>query len=82
MPDPIPPRTIRVFVDGAPLSLPPGSRARDAVAARDPSQAERLAAGTLAITDARGLPVAPDAPVAPGTILRVVRSRPDREPGD
>lgn len=62
--------TIRVFVNERPVTVPAGSQVRDALAAAgltgDP--------GAMQITDARGLPVAPDAELGPGTILRAFSS--------
>ena len=64
----------RVFVDASPVDLEPGSVARDAVAARDPSLLPRLADGTAYLTDARGIRLDPDAALSAGAILRVVKS--------
>jgi hypothetical protein len=69
------PGSIRVFVNERPVSLPAGASALDAARAHDPALAERLAAGTASLTDARGLPVDPAAPVAAGAILRGVSRR-------
>jgi len=52
----------------------PGSVARDAVAARDPSLLARLDDGTAYLTDGRGIRIDPGAPLAAGAILRVVKS--------
>jgi hypothetical protein len=37
--------------------------------------AERVAAGERALTDSRGLPLAPDTVLAAGSILRIVSGR-------
>ncbi|HEU4801004.1 MAG TPA: hypothetical protein VFS94_10245 [Gemmatimonadales bacterium] len=62
--------TIRVFVNEKPVTVPAGARVRDALTAAglagDP--------GAMQVTDARGLPVAPDAELGPGTILRAFSS--------
>jgi len=63
---------IRVFVNERAVSVAAGATALDAVRALDPALADRLAAGDAALTDGRALPVAPDAPVGQGSILRVV----------
>jgi hypothetical protein len=62
--------TIRVFVNETPVTVPAGSRVRDALAAAgltgDPA--------AMKVTDARGLPIPPDAELGPGTILRAFSS--------
>ena len=69
------PQLLRVFVNGTGLSVPHGSTVGDAVRAFSAAEADEIAAGTRAATDSRGLPVAADAPVTGGTVLRVVSSR-------
>lgn len=69
------PPTLRVFVNGAALSLPHGQTILDAVRAFDAAAAAEVVAGVRAVTDSRGLPVALDAPLSGGTVLRVVSSR-------
>ena len=64
----------RVFVDAIAVEVEPGSVARDAVAARDPSLLARLDDGTAYLTDGRGIRLDPGAPLAAGAILRVVKS--------
>lgn len=74
---------IRAFVNERPVTVPPGSLARDAVAALDPALAARLGAGQAYLTDGRGIRCAADAPLGPGAILRVVvpaRRGPDADP--
>lgn len=67
--------TITVFVNERPVGVAPGATARDAVTAAG------LEPGAgLRITDARGLPVDPAAPLAAGSILRAARSA--RRPAD
>lgn len=60
----------RVFVNEKPVAVAAGSLVRDALAAAglegDP--------GAMRVTDARGLPVALDAELGPGTILRAFSS--------
>jgi len=58
--------TIPVFVNGRRVLLPRGGTAAMAAAEVD--------AGSVTITDARGLPVAPEAVLASGAILRVAAS--------
>ena len=69
-------------MNGTALSVEPGRTILDAVRAFDASEAEAIVAGTRAVTDSRGLPVALDAPLAGGTVLRIVSSRALRGGGD
>lgn len=66
--------TIPVFVNERRLEVPRGATAADAAALLDPASVARPAAVAPVITDARGLPVAPDAILATGMILRVAVS--------
>lgn len=66
---------LRVYVDGTGLDVARGATALDAVQARSAEAAAAVRAGTRVITDSRGLPVAPDAPVAAGAIFRLVAAR-------
>ena len=70
-----PTETIRVFVNGHGFTIPRGGTVIDAVRAGDADQARAALAGERAVTDSRGLPVALDAPVSGGTVLRVVSAR-------
>lgn len=70
---------IPVFVNARRLEVPRGATAADAVALLDPAFAPRPDAAPPVITDARGLPVAPDVILATGMILRVAASA--RRPG-
>ena len=63
---------MRVFVNGAPVEVEPGSDVRAALHASDPAMEAGAAAGTALVTDARGIPVPLDALLAAGAILRVV----------
>jgi len=66
--------TIPVFVNGQRILLPRGETAAMAAAQHDPALAARADAVSVSITDARGLPVAPDAVLVSGAILRVAVS--------
>ena len=66
---------VRVYVNGHGVDVPPGASALDAVRAADPEAAARIDAGERALTDSRGLPIAPDAAAYAGAIFRVVSSR-------
>jgi hypothetical protein len=66
------PADIRIFLNEKGHTLPAGATARDAVAAGAPELLAGLAPGQ--VTDARGLAVELDAPLAAGAILRASRS--------
>jgi len=78
------PSMLRVFVNGTALSVEHGQTVQDAVRAFDASEADAVAAGTRAVTDSRGLPVALDTPLSGGAVLRLVSARAVRaaEEGD
>jgi hypothetical protein len=69
------PHVMRVFVNGSGVSVPHGSTVADAVRAFNSDEADEVVAGTRAATDSRGLPIAPDAVLAGGAVLRVVSAR-------
>ena len=74
-------RIVRVFVNAAGVDVPAGSTAIDAVRAWDAAAAAAVARGTRLLTDSRGLPLAADAPMSAGSIVRLVARR-DREAAD
>ena len=65
---------MRVFVNAVALDVDRNADVRAAVRTLDPVLERTLAGGAAVVTDARGLEVAPDAPLAEGSILRVVVS--------
>lgn len=65
---------MRVFVNAAPVEIAQGADVRAAVRAHDPDLMRKLADGAAYVTDARGIEVPADAPLAEGSILRVVVS--------
>jgi hypothetical protein len=69
------PEKRRVFVNGSALSVEPTATVLDAVRAFSAEEAGAVTAGTRAVTDSRGLPVALDAPLGGGAVLRIVSSR-------
>lgn len=69
------PETLRVFVNGTGLLLQHGQTILDAVRAFDAVEAAGVVAGDRAVTDSRGLPIALDAPLSGGAVLRIVSSR-------
>ncbi len=74
---------LRVFVNGAGVSVPAGSTVLDAVRAADRSAADAVVAGTRAVADSRGIVVPPTTPLSGGYVMRLVsaRQRPGA-PGD
>ena len=73
---------IRVFVNGVGASVAPGSTVLDAVTTANPAAAADVMAGTRVVVDSRGLPVAPDAPVSGGYVMRIVSARQARSAED
>ena len=65
---------MRVFVNAVPLEIARGADVRTAVRALDPELDRKLAGGGAFVTDARGIELPSDAPLAEGSILRVVVS--------
>jgi hypothetical protein len=63
---------MRIFLNAQPLDLAPGTTVCDAIAAHDAAMAEQVAAGRARVTDARGIELPLDAPLAAGSILRVI----------
>jgi hypothetical protein len=66
---------IRVFVNGASVSVPPGSTVLHAVEQADAAAAAELRAGTRAVTDSRGIVIPADTVVSGGYVMRLVSSR-------
>jgi hypothetical protein len=67
---------LRVFINGNPIDVEPGTDVRAALRAHDPALEERVTAGTAFVTDARGIEIDVAQRLAAGSILRVViRSR-------
>jgi hypothetical protein len=69
------PDSLRVYVNERGVSVPFGALALDAVRALFVEQAEAIVAGTMRLTDSRGLPVDADTPLVGGAIFRVVPVR-------
>jgi hypothetical protein len=65
---------MRIFVNAKVVEVDAGSDVRGSLRVYDAALADRVAAGTAYVTDARGIELAPDAPLAEGSILRVVVS--------
>jgi len=72
---------VRVFVNGKGVDAAAGGTALDAVALHDSEDAERVRAGSLIVTDSRGLPVSADTPLFNGAVLRLVPNR-ERDTSD
>lgn len=73
--------TIRVFVNGKGFDAAAGGTALDAVALHAAVDAERVRAGTLLVTDSRGLPVPADSALFNGAVFRLVPNR-ERDASD
>jgi hypothetical protein len=68
--------TVRVFVNGRGLDAPAGGIALDAVTVHSPADAAAVRAGTLVVTDSRGLPISADTALFNGAVFRLVPNRP------
>ena len=73
--------TVRVFVNGKRVDATAGGTVLDAVAVHAADDAERVRAGSLIVTDSRGLPVPADTPLFNGAVLRLVPNR-ERDTSD
>ena len=73
--------TVRVFVNGKGVDAAAGGTALDAVALNASEDAERVRAGSLIVTDSRGLPVSADTRLFNGAVLRLVPNR-ERDTSD
>lgn len=63
---------MRVFVNAAAVEVAPGTDVRGAIRAHDPALEAHAAAGAALVTDARGIELPLDGPLAAGSIVRVV----------
>ena len=66
---------IRAYVNGRGVDVPAGAIALDAVRVADAQAADQVEAGDRALTDSRGLPLEPSAPLTTGSIIRIVSGR-------
>ena len=66
---------VRVFVNGKGYDAAPGGTALDAIALYGAQEADAVRAGSLLVTDSRGLPIAPETPLFNGAVLRLVPNR-------
>ena len=66
---------IRVYVDARPVDVAVSATVLDAVRLTDAALATAVSAGVRSVTDSRGLPIAADAVLHGGAILRVVPVR-------
>ncbi|HTK47415.1 MAG TPA: hypothetical protein VL328_05465 [Gemmatimonadaceae bacterium] len=67
--------TVRVFVNGVGYDAPAGGTALDAVALHRADDAAAVRAGTLLVTDSRGLPIDALTPLVDGAVFRLVPNR-------
>ena len=70
--------SVRVYINGHGVDAPGTGSAVDAVRVWDPAVADEISGGRRALTDSRGLPLEPTAPVFNGLIMRVVSNRAGR----
>lgn len=64
-----------MYVNAAPVDVPVGATALDAVRGWDAAVAAQVAAGERSVVDSRGIATPPDGPVHVGAIYRIVRNR-------
>jgi hypothetical protein len=74
-------QSLRVFVNGKGYDAEVGGSALDAVALHAAADAAAVRAGTLLVTDSRGLPVPADTPLVAGAVFRLVPNR-ERDAAD
>jgi hypothetical protein len=65
---------MRIFVNAKALEVEPGTDVAGGVRACDAALADKVAGGSAYVTDARGIELPSSAPLAEGSILRVVVS--------
>jgi hypothetical protein len=70
-----PDATLRVYVNAGPVDVPKSATVLEAVMRADPELAAGVRSGDRTVTDSRGLPVDPGAPLHGGAILRVTAAR-------
>ena len=68
-------KTVRVFVNAAPLDVDSGATALDCVRHWRADEADAVSAGSRLITDSRGLPISGNSPARAGSIYRTVANR-------
>ena len=71
--------TIRLFVNEKPVDVVEPATVADAITAFDAALGAALLAGTARATDARGIDIAPNEPVGPGSIIRAFASSRSRD---
>jgi hypothetical protein len=67
--------TVRVFVNGVGYDAPAGGTALDAHPLHRADDAAAVRAGTLLVTDSRGLPIDALTPLVDGAVFRLVPNR-------
>jgi hypothetical protein len=73
--------TVRVFVNGRGYDAPDGGTALDAVAVASPADADAVRAGSLLVTDSRGIAVPHETLLFNGALFRLVPNR-ERDAAD
>jgi hypothetical protein len=73
--------SLRVFVNGKGYDAAAGGTALDAVTLHSAGDADAVRAGSLLVTDSRGLPIPADTPLFAGAVFRLVPNR-ERDAAD
>ncbi|MEO8560906.1 MAG: hypothetical protein ABI601_02450 [bacterium] len=73
--------SLRVFVNGKGYDAAAGGTALDAVALHAAADADAVRAGSLLVTDSRGLPIPATTTLFAGAVLRLVPNR-ERDTAD
>ncbi len=63
---------MRIFINAVPVDVEQGTDVRGAIHAHDPAMEASAVEGAALVTDARGVELALDGPLAAGSILRVI----------
>jgi hypothetical protein len=66
---------LRVYVNAAGVTVPPGATALDAVRMHDAALADAVVAGERVVTDSRGLPIDAGEKAYAGAIYRLASAR-------
>ena len=67
--------TVPVYINARRVDIPAGATVLDAVRRWSIEAADEVSHGLRVVTDSRGLPAAPEAPVYGGAIFRVTAAR-------
>ena len=67
--------TVPVYINAQRVDIPTGATVLDAVRQWSIEAADEVSHGARVVTDSRGLPAPPDAPVYGGAIFRITAAR-------